>query len=92
MDLPDACTPLTIDDRLAAAAEALRLPRSVTGDQDALARALEEFGGEYQIEPSEFCYVAVRRPTVTCQEVITGRNPPELLTKLRAERDGGEAE
>ena len=53
-----------------------------------LADVLERYGGLWQIEAAEFCYVAVRRPTPTRQEVVTGRNPAQLAMKLAAEAGG----
>lgn len=55
-----------------------------------LADVLERYGEHWQIEAAEFCYVAVRRPTPTRQEIVTGRNPAQLAMKLAAEA-GGEA-
>jgi hypothetical protein len=46
---------------------------------------LSEYGERWQIEAAEFCYVAVRRPTPTRQEIVTGRDPGELAAKLAAE-------
>lgn len=50
-----------------------------------LADVISEYGGRWQIEAAEFCYVAVRRPTPTVQEVVTGRDPAQLAAKLAAE-------
>ncbi|MGH3280999.1 MAG: hypothetical protein ACRDNW_17960 [Trebonia sp.] len=50
-----------------------------------LADVLREYGGRWQIEAAEFCYVAVRRPSPTVQEVVTGRDPAQLAAKLAAE-------
>jgi hypothetical protein len=51
----------------------------------ALSDVLHEYGGRWQIEAAEFCYVAVRRPTPTMQEIVTGRDLGELARKLAAE-------
>jgi hypothetical protein len=80
--------PASLDGKLARAAEGVFATPFRGGPETALADALEEFGASHQIEAAEFCYVAVRRPTATRQEVTTGRTPEELLAKLRAERDG----
>jgi hypothetical protein len=50
-----------------------------------LSDVLERYGQQWQIEAAEFCYVAVRRPTPTRQEIVTGRNPAQLALKLAAE-------
>lgn len=50
-----------------------------------LSDVLERYGQQWQIEAGEFCYVAVRRPTPTRQEIVTGRNPAQLALKLAAE-------
>jgi hypothetical protein len=85
----DSTPPLTsADTKFAQLAGEMRTVPHPHQGSTALADALAEFGGEYQIEAAEFCYVAVRRPTATRQEVITGRTPRELLAKLRSERDG----
>jgi hypothetical protein len=55
---------------------------------NALGTVLEEFGASHQIEVTGSCVIAVRRPTPTVQEITAGGTPEELLTKLRAERDG----
>jgi hypothetical protein len=57
-----------------------------------LADVLERYGQHWQIEAAEFCYVAVRRPTPTRQEIVTGRNPAQLALKLAAECDGPAAD
>lgn len=51
----------------------------------ALSDVLREYGGRWQIEAAEFCYVAVRRPTPTRQEIVTGRDLGELVAKVAAE-------
>ncbi len=51
----------------------------------ALSDVLGEYGERWQIEAAEFCYVAVRRPTATRQEIVTGRDLDELAAKLAAE-------
>ena len=56
--------------------------------ENALGTVLEEFGASHQIEVTCSCLIAVRRPTPTVQEITAGRTPEELLTKLRAERNG----
>jgi hypothetical protein len=50
-----------------------------------LADVIKKYGERWQIEAAEFCYVAVRRPTPTVQEVVTGRDPAQLAAKLAAE-------
>ena len=50
-----------------------------------LADVLERYGQHWQIEAAEFCYVAVRHPTPSRQEIVTGRNPAQLALKLAAE-------
>lgn len=57
------------------------VPKAAVTIGDVLAR----YGHEWQIETSDFCLVAVRRPTPTAQEILTGRNVGELATKLAAE-------
>jgi hypothetical protein len=52
-----------------------------------LAAALEEFGATWQVHEAQFCYVAVRRPTATSQEIMVGQTLDQLVEKLRAERD-----
>jgi hypothetical protein len=46
---------------------------------------LARYGNEWQIETSDFCLIAVRQPTPTAQEIVTGRDASELATKLAAE-------
>jgi hypothetical protein len=46
---------------------------------------LREYSGRWQIEAGEFCYIAVRRPTPTRQEIVTGRDLGELTRKLATE-------
>lgn len=53
--------------------------------ETALSDVLRKYGGRWQIEAAEFCYVAVRRPTLTRQEIVTGRDLGELVAKLAAE-------
>jgi hypothetical protein len=50
-----------------------------------LADVINKYGERWQIEAAEFCYVAVRRPTPTIQEIVTGRDPAQLAAKLAAE-------
>lgn len=71
---------LVVDKALAAAAENLAASRGPT-----LADVLHEFGATHQIHAAEFCFVAVRRPEPSVQEVTVGRTPAELLGKLRQE-------
>jgi hypothetical protein len=54
-----------------------------------LADVRAEFGPDgWQLQEGRFCWTAVRRPTPTAVEVITGRDLDHLAVKLRAERDG----
>ena len=53
-----------------------------------LADVMAAFGDTHQITVEEFCIVAVRRPSPTVQVVTIGRTAGELLSKLRAGRDG----
>lgn len=57
-----------------------------------LTDVLERYGQHWQIEAAEFCYVAVRCPTPTRQEIVTGRNPAQLALKLAAECNGPAAD
>jgi hypothetical protein len=56
-----------------------------------LTDVLERYGQHWHIEAAEFCYVAVRRPTPTRQEIVTGRNPAQLALKLAAGSGGSAA-
>jgi hypothetical protein len=54
-----------------------------------LADVRAEFGPDgWQVHEERFCWSAVRRPTATAVEVITGRDLGQLAVKLRAEREG----
>jgi hypothetical protein len=50
-----------------------------------IADVMAEFGVTWQIHAAEFCYVAVRRPTATSQEIVTSETLDQLAAKLRAE-------
>lgn len=50
---------------------------------------LAQYGDEWQVEQSDFCLIAVRRPTPTAQEIVTGRDARELASKLAAEEFSG---
>jgi hypothetical protein len=52
-----------------------------------LGDVLAEFGAIWQVHAAQFCYVAVRRPTATSQEIVVGQSLDQLVEKLRAERD-----
>jgi hypothetical protein len=47
----------------------------------------DEFPG-WQLREGYLCWTAIRRPTLTAVEVITGQDLEHLAAKLRAERDG----
>jgi hypothetical protein len=48
-----------------------------------------EFGPDgWQVQQGRFCWTAVRRPTPTAVEVITGPDLDHLAAKLRAEAGG----
>jgi hypothetical protein len=47
---------------------------------------LARYGDEWQIETNDLGLIAVRRPTPTAQEIVTGRDASELATKLAAEK------
>jgi hypothetical protein len=60
----------------------------VTAAVVTLADVRAEFGpGGWDVHEGSFCWTAVRRPTPTAVEVITGRDLDHLAVKLRAERD-----
>lgn len=70
-----------------------------TGSKDAAAvpmtaaNARAEFGPDgWQVQQGPFCWSAVRRPTPTAVEVITGRDLDHLAAKLRAETGGRRGE
>jgi hypothetical protein len=63
-----------------------------SGPAITLTDVLERYGQCWRIEVAEFCYVAVRRPTPTRQEIVIGRNPAELAVKLAAESNGSAAD
>lgn len=58
---------------------------SVTKTAVTIGDVLARYGDEWQIETSDFCLIAVRRPTPTAQEIVTGRDAGELAAKLAAE-------
>jgi hypothetical protein len=64
----------------------------MTGSKDAAgvplsaANVRAEFGPDgWDVHEGHFCWSAVRRPTPTAVEVITGRDLGHLAAKLRAE-------
>jgi hypothetical protein len=50
-----------------------------------LADLIAVYGGQWQIQTAEFCYIAVRRPTPTAQEILTAPTPEQLAAKIDAE-------
>ncbi len=42
----------------------------------------------WQFQEGRFCWSAIRRPTPTAVEVVTGQDLDHLAVKLRAEMDG----
>lgn len=58
---------------------------SVTSTVVTIGDVLARYGDEWDIETADFCLIAVRRPTPTAQEIVTGRDASELATKLAAE-------
>jgi hypothetical protein len=50
-----------------------------------LADLTAAYGGQWQIQTAEFCYIAIRRPTPTSQEILTARTPEQLAAKIDAE-------
>ena len=42
----------------------------------------------WQFQEGRFCWSAIRRPTSTAVEVLTGHDLSHLAVKLRAEMDG----
>ena len=54
-----------------------------------LADVRAEFGPlGWQFQEGRFCWSAIRRPTPTAVEVVTGQDLDHLAVKLRAEMDG----
>jgi hypothetical protein len=48
-----------------------------------LTDVLERYGQHWQIEAAEFCYVAVRRPTPTRQEIVPAEIRRNWLSNWR---------
>ena len=48
----------------------------------------DEFGPDWQLREGYFCWAAMRRPTPTAREIVTGQTLEGLVQKLRAEMDG----
>ena len=65
--------------------ELAALPDGDTPQPPALTDVVEQFGDRWQIHAAEFCFVAVRRPTPTCQEIVPATDPARLAVKLAAE-------
>ncbi len=56
-----------------------------------LADVRAEFGPHgWQFHEGRFCWSAIRRPTPTAVEVVTGQDLNHLAVKLRAEMDGAQ--
>ena len=45
----------------------------------------DEFGPDWQLREGYFCWSAIRRPTPTAREIVTGQTLDQLAAKLRAE-------
>ena len=51
----------------------------------------DEFGPDgWQLREGYFCWSAIRRPTPTAREIVTGQTLDQLVDKLRAETDSQE--
>jgi hypothetical protein len=78
-----------VDDRLSEASDAIfRTPRPVPPlpNNPSMAELLTKYGDRWQIEIAEpASFIAIRRPTPTAQEILTGHSLYELARKLEAE-------
>jgi hypothetical protein len=60
-------------------------PRQPAARPLTLADFTAAYGGQWQIQTAEFCYIAIRRPTPTAQEILTAPTPEQLAAKIDAE-------